>query len=86
MRKFIQHHLQYILLELGRLRVIDRGAEIAVQSDLHVNRAMDVLTAALTYIALTSDVALHVQVNRHEQTVRPSWDGGQSSRDIALTK
>ena len=48
----MEEKFEYISRQLGQLVIINRLPETKVQSDQVVNRAMDVLSAALTYIAV----------------------------------
>ena len=48
----MEKKLEYISRQLGQLAIIDQLPETKVQSNQVVYRAMDVLSAALTYIAL----------------------------------
>jgi hypothetical protein len=48
----VEEKFEYISRQLGQLVIINRLPETKVQSDQVVNRAMDVLSAALTYIAV----------------------------------
>lgn len=52
-------NLDYISRQLGRLEIIQRLPEIGAQSNQIANRALDVLSSALQYLAV------HIQ---HEST------------------
>lgn len=48
----MEKKLDYISRQLGHLEIIKRLPEAEVKSDEIVNRAMDVLSAALNYLAV----------------------------------
>ena len=48
----MEKKLDYISRQLGRLEIIHRIPDAGVQSDQLINRAMDVLSSALSYLAV----------------------------------